>query len=102
VRVSPRSSASWRGVGQLLEVLDAREGLGRGLVFQGADVSAAVVEELDELGEGCVVAGAAEGFAIGGRGFAVAVHAVGVENGVEAGFLRASSFVADSVANSSG
>jgi len=39
-----------RGVGQLAEVLDAGEGLGRGLVFQRADVARAVVEELDELG----------------------------------------------------
>ena len=54
-----------RGVGQFLEVLDAREGLGRGLVFQRADVAAAVVEELDKLGEGCGVAGLAEGFAVG-------------------------------------
>ena len=63
-----------RGVGQLLEVLDAGERLGRGLVFQRTEVAAAVVEELDELGEGGAAAGLAKGFAAGRRGFVVAVH----------------------------
>ena len=50
-----------RGVGEFLQVLDAGEGFGRGFFFEGADVAAAIVEELDELGEGGGVAGFAEG-----------------------------------------
>ena len=54
-----------RGVGEFLQVLDAGEGFGRGFVFEGADVAGAVVEELDELGEGGGVAGLAEGARVG-------------------------------------
>jgi hypothetical protein len=45
------------GVGEFFQVFNAGEGLGRGFVFESADVAGAVVEELDELGEGCGVAG---------------------------------------------
>ncbi len=51
-----------RGVGEFLQVLDAGEGFGRGFFFEGADVAGAVVEELDELGEGGGIAGLAEAF----------------------------------------
>ena len=50
------------GVGEFLEVFDAGEGLGRGLLFERADVAGAVVEELDQFGEGGRVAGLAESF----------------------------------------
>ena len=53
-----------RGVGEFLQVLDAGEGFGRGLFFEGADVAAAIVEELDEFGEGGWVAGFAEAFVL--------------------------------------
>ena len=54
-----------RGVGEFFQVLDAGEGFGGGFVFEGADVAGAVVEELDEFGEGGGVAGLAEGARVG-------------------------------------
>ena len=58
-----------RGVGEFLQILDAGESFGRGLFFERADVAAAIVEELDELGECGGAAGLAEGArsASGGR-----------------------------------
>ena len=55
-----------RGVGQFLQVLNAAEGLGCALGFEGFDVAGAVDDEADELGEGGGVAGRAEGLVIRG------------------------------------
>ena len=56
-----------RGVGEFLQVLDAGEGFGRGLFFERADVAAAIVEELDQLGQRGGFAGLAEAFDAGVR-----------------------------------
>jgi hypothetical protein len=54
-----------RGVGEFLQVLDAREGFGRGLFFERADVAGAVVEELDQFRQSGGLAGLAEPFDAG-------------------------------------
>ena len=62
-----------RGVGEFLQVFNAREGFGRGFFFERADVAGAVDEELDELGQSGGVAGLAEAW--NGLGFSGASRA---------------------------